>query len=259
MKINTIHKAKATMASCITAWCLFAAMPAHSANLAIWPIDPRINADALSTNVWVKNNDPQSDVVLQARVLRWRQDNNTDIHEPQNDIVVSPPTAKVKPGDQQLFRLVNRSGAVVNVPNELSYRIIVDEIPSENSLTTSGLSFQMRYSLPLFVGLPAEHKKRADAERHRVIAQGLAYRLIDGPKKSIEIHNRGKLNARLSRIKIMTAGNEVVPISDGLWGYVLVGASKQWPLTTDQWQALTHPSSRLMMTYDQRDYDIAPQ
>lgn len=232
-------------------------VPSYAVNLAIWPIDPRIDSGALSGSIWVKNNDAKNDVVLQARVLRWHQQNNEDINDPQNDIVVSPPTARVKAGDQQLFRLVNRAGAVASVPNELSYRIIVDEIPSEQSLESSGLSFQVRYSLPLFVGLPNEYKQLSGVNRHKVIAQGLGYRLLDGPKKTLEIINTGKLNARLARVKVILPSGDIVAISDGLLGYVLVGASRQWPLTVDQWKALAHPSSRLMMTYDQRDYEIA--
>ncbi|HTF95129.1 MAG TPA: fimbria/pilus periplasmic chaperone [Cellvibrio sp.] len=194
-----------------------------AANLAVWPINPRIDAPASATMVWVKNNSATEEIVLQARVLSWRQHENRDQYDSQDDLVVSPPLITVKPGVQQVFRVINRRGIIENVEQELSYRLLIDEIPVANKADGAALNFQMRYSLPLFVGLPVDYQKKNLRERQSGMAATLRYRLIAEPVKTLEIINEGKLNARLSKVRIDQRGiQKEILISEGLLGYVLV-------------------------------------
>ncbi len=243
-------------------WLLlvFIASPLNAASLAVWPINPRIDAPDSATMVWVKNNDVKEEIVLQARVLTWSQQNNQDHYEAQDDLVVSPPLVTVKPGAQQVFRVVHRKGAVTGVPQELSYRLMIDEIPVATKLDGTALSFQMRYSLPLFVGVPSDYEKKNSVERQTTTARYLRYRLIESPAKTIEIINNGKANVRLSKVKILQENNaETTLISEGLLGYVLVGANRQWPLDQKQWAALKNPNSRIVFESERQELEIAAQ
>lgn len=242
-------------------WLLLIFIPVHieAASLAVWPINPRIDAPASTTMVWVKNNDVDEEMVLQARVLTWSQQDNKDHYEAQNDLVVSPPLVTVKPGMQQVFRVVNRKGAVTALPQELSYRLIIDEIPVATKQDGSVLNFQMRYSLPLFVGVPIDYENKNFIDRQNAMAEELRYRLIEAPQKSIEISNSGKANARLSKVKILhTNSAEPTLISEGLLGYVLVGSSRQWPLDQKQWDALKNPDIRIVFEAERQELEIAP-
>ncbi len=244
-----------------TGWLLFIFISVHleAASLAVWPINPRIDAPASTTMVWVKNNDADEEMVLQARVLTWSQQDNKDHYESQDDLVVSPPLVTVKPGTQQVFRIVNRKGAVTALPRELSYRLIIDEIPVATKQDGSVLNFQMRYSLPLFVGVPIDYEKKNFIDRQNAMADQLRYRLVESPQKSIEIINSGKANARLSKVKILRANNaEPTLISEGLLGYVLVGASRQWPLDQKQWDALKNTDVRIVFEAERQELEIAP-
>lgn len=229
-----------------------------AASLAVWPINPRIDAPASATMVWVKNNSATEEIVLQARIFSWRQEDNKDLYDPQDDLVVSPPLVTVKPGTQQVFRVVNRKGAITEVANEFSYRLIIDEIPVSGRTDGMALSFQMRYSLPLFVGLPAGQEDKSPQQRYENIANKLNFRLISEPEKRLEITNNGIMNARLSKVRITTpASIKSVVISEGLLGYVLVGSSRQWPLNDTQWTALQHNQARLLFEQDRQELEIA--
>lgn len=238
----------------------FFSLHIHAASLAVWPINPRIDAPASATMVWVKNNSAKEELVLQARVLSWRQDENLDQYEAQDDLVVSPPLVTVKPGAQQVFRVINRKGVITNVAEELSYRLIIDEIPVSSKLDGSALNFQMRYSLPLFVGVPQDYLQKSILQRQNEMATGLRYRLVTEPEKALEIINSGKLNARLSKVKIVQSdvAKETL-ISEGLLGYVLVGANRQWPLNDSQWKALQNGKARIVFEQDRRELEIAAQ
>lgn len=242
-------------------WLLFfyfLSSPLFAANLAVWPINPRIDAPASATMVWVKNNSPTEEIVLQARVLSWKQNENRDHYDPQDDLVVSPPLITVKPGVQQVFRVINRKGVIENVEQELSYRLLIDEIPVANKADGAALNFQMRYSLPLFVGVPDDYVKKNLRDRHTEMAAHLRYRLIAEPVKTLEIINDGKLNARLSKVRIFQAGiQKDTLISEGLLGYVLVGSSRQWPLNDTQWAALQKNNSRIVFEQERQELEIA--
>lgn len=241
-------------------YALFFAAQIHAASLAVWPINPRIDAPDSATMVWVKNNSAKDEIVLQARIFSWRQENNKDQYDAQDNLVVSPPLITVKPGTQQVFRVVNRKGVVADVEQEASYRLIIDEIPVSTKLDGAALNFQMRYSLPLFVGMPATHQKKSPIERHNEVADSLHYRLLSEPEKILEVTNAGKLNVRLSKVKISQPDAQApVQISEGLLGYVLVGASRQWPLTDAQWQALQRKDARVLFEQEHQELEIAAQ
>lgn len=228
----------------------------YAASLGVWPINPRIDAPASATMVWVKNNSTQDNIVLQARVLKWGQRDNTDEYNVQDDLVVSPPLITVKPGAQQIFRIVNRSGVIDTVFEEQSFRLIIDEIPIEGNQNQGPLNFQMRYSLPLFVGVPAEYTDKTGVHRLAAMAGGLSYKLITQPEPSIEISNNGKFNARLSKVKVKGAGMAPLVLSDGLLGYVLVGATRSWPLSAEQLNSLQKKNVTVVFEQDRQELEI---
>ncbi len=174
----------------------------NASNLGVWPINPRIDSPASSTLLWVKNNNKNEPVTLQARVFLWRQKDNDDQLEAQDELVISPPIIEVKPDTQQIFRVMNRKGPVSKVVKEQSYRVLIDEVPKEDSTQVSQLRFQMRYSLPLFVGRPDIYTNKSIVDILNSMASQLSYRIITEPSPAIEIINKSPLHARLSNVSI---------------------------------------------------------
>lgn len=205
-------------------------------SLMIWPLDPTIEAGKKAGAIWLENvgNAP---ITLQVRVFAWDQQDFQDRYLEQNLIVGTPPFAKIEPGKKQLIRLTLT--APVLPGEERAFRVLVDEIPTPDSATTStGLKLQMRYSLPLFVygeglwGKPDGRKLNA-VEAEPV----LAWRLVEeGGVRYLQVRNSGSGHARLSQVRLLDASrsaDKTVDIAKGLLGYVLPGKVMRWPVTAE--------------------------
>lgn len=240
-------------------WILIIALQttlAGASSLGVWPINPRIDAPAASTLVWVKNNSKNEPVVLQARVFLWRQIDNSDQLIPQDDVVVSPPIIEVKENAQQIFRVMNRTGVIQNASEEKSYRLLIDEVPKEEKAQDSLLRFQMRYSLPLFVGLPEDLADKPISDQLKKMAAGLRYRITQTPEPFIEINNSSPLHVRLSKVAITHTKITDTPlfISQGLLGYILPNSTRRWSLTAEQFNAIKNNES--LITFEQEHQEL---
>jgi len=200
---------------------------ARAATVVIWPVDPVIAADRNATALWLENKG-DAEVVLQVRCLEWTQGEGDDALAPQDDVVVSPPLARVAPGKRQLVRLIRRKPPTA--PGERSLRVLVDELPvparpGADGALSARLAVQMRYSIPLF----AYGAAPSQAER----TPRLAFRTVtEGGQRFVEIANTGTLHARLTDLRAKVSDRRL-PLQPGLAGYVLAGARMRWPLPAD--------------------------
>ena len=112
------------------------------------PVVVELAAGQMATTIAVTNTGGAG-VTVQVRSFAWEQAGEADRLNPTADIVVSPPITDIGPGETQTFRIVARKAAG---PVEVSYRLLVDQIPS--SLATTGVQFALRLSLPLFLEPP---------------------------------------------------------------------------------------------------------
>lgn len=206
-----------------------------SSSVLIWPIDPVIEHDERATALWLENRG-DAPAQMQLRVFEWQQVDLENRYEAGNDVVGSPPMIRIEPGERQLIRLTR----TVDVPpgTERAFRVIIDEIPTpepetEDEQVSVGIKFQMRYSIPLFVygdGLWTKdrHDRRRDPDDAAQPSLSWRIQTHEG-KPHVEIHNAGKVHARLTEVAFQRQ-DASVPISEGLLGYVLPGNTMRWPL-----------------------------
>ncbi len=200
---------------------IMALMPAaHAANsLMIWPIDPAINPDEKASELWLENRG-NATTMMQVRIFSWLQVGGQEQYQTQQQVVASPPMVRLEPGQKQLVRLIKQG--TPEAGREMSYRVVLDEIPTPRTPgeNQAGLTFQMRYSVPLFVygnGVTSDSAKPQ-----------LSWQQVDsGGKRWLELTNRGNGHARLSNVTI--GGRR---LGNGLFGYVLANSSNRWPLTS---------------------------
>ncbi len=203
-----------------------------ASSLLIWPINPRIEAGQKAVALWLENRGPQP-VSLQVRVLAWRQEQFDDRLEAQRLVVGSPPVATIAPGKRQMVRLISMQPAMPG--SEQAYRVLVDEmlLPGREADALSGVNFQMRYSVPLFVfgaGAVLDTGERPVRSELRPVRPELSYRLETvGGRRYLTLHNQGTAHARLAQVRLRH-GERELPLAAGLLGYVLPGAWMQWPL-----------------------------
>ena len=187
-------------------------------SVMIWPIDPAINPEEKASELWLENRG-NTTTMMQVRVFGWQQNNGQEQYQTQQQVVASPPMVRMEPGQKQLVRLIKQTPPAAG--KELAYRVVLDEIPTprQPGENQAGLTFQMRYSVPLFVygdGLNSDSARPA-----------LSWQQVnEGGRRWLELTNRGNGHARLSNVTI--GGRR---LGEGLYGYVLANSHFRWPLT----------------------------
>ena len=210
---------------------LFICSGAFSASsLLVWPIYQIIEANNNSSALWLENKGNNT-VGLQIRIMTWRQMQYEDRYADQTEVIPTPPFIKLEPGQRSMIRLMRV--APPSTTQERAFRIVIDEIATpylpQTSNTPSGVQFQMRYLLPLFLRGTGNDKPNISApplQLHWRIAP------VNG-KPYLYVRNEGQTHARLNNVFWSTSpqgkGSRTI-ISEGFLGYVLPGQEMRWPL-----------------------------
>jgi fimbrial chaperone protein len=172
-------------------------------------------------------------VDAQVRIMLWTQEDGQEhlTPVPAGEIVASPPVMHIEPGKQQTVRVVRLHPSAP--ASELSYRLLIDELPHRGYPHGSGVVVLMRYSIPVFVVTtphPAAGQQNATALRtdlSHVHAQVVAGE--DG-KAALRVTNDTRHALRLSALSTVAPGGQTQVVDSGLVGYVLVGQHMTWPL-----------------------------
>jgi fimbrial chaperone protein len=88
----------------------------------------------------------------QVRVVRWHRDSGAGRLEATRDVVASPPAMRMSPNQELTIRLVRT--ATTAMRGEECYRVLVDQLPSENQ-QGQVVRFTVRHSVPLCFNAPS--------------------------------------------------------------------------------------------------------
>ena len=97
------------------------------ASLRVQPLSVEVTSPSQSTSITLQNNGSEV-LSLQLRVFDWSQENGEDRLAPTNEVVASPPVARIAPGSSYTVRIARTSGAAAADAEE-SYRLWIDELP----------------------------------------------------------------------------------------------------------------------------------
>lgn len=185
----------------------------YAASLRVSPvlIDVSAPTSASSIRIWSEAKLPVS---VQARLFRWSQNNGDDTYEPATDVVVSPPITSLKPGGENILRIVRTSKRPVT--GEESYRLLVDELPDSAKKTSGTINLIVRHSIPVFFS----QRGSSDADPVWNIQ-----RKAGGYQ--VTVSNKGDRRLRISDL-VLTSGRKPVGQKNGLVGYVLGHSSASW-------------------------------
>lgn len=192
---------------------------AGAANLQISPVMIILRAGQGATGISMQNLG-DAPVYGQVRVYQWDQSDGDDVLTPTQEVVASPPILQIGPKSSQIIRLVRRSEQLPS--RELCYRILIDEIPRDDSGPAAGVDIRLRYSVPMFV-LPAD-ERGAPALTWRVYKK-------DG-NWMLRVRNTGAQRAQIGALELRNAAGSQFVIAPGLFGYVLAGRQREWRLPT---------------------------
>ncbi|MBG6246536.1 molecular chaperone [Candidatus Symbiopectobacterium sp. 'North America'] len=217
-----------------------------ASSLLVWPIYQIIEAHNSSSALWLENRGNNT-VGLQIRIMAWRQMQYEDRYADQTEVIPTPPFIKLEPGQRSMIRLMRVASS--STTQERAFRIVIDEIatpylPQTNN-APSGVQFQMRYLLPLFLrgsGHDKPNTVAAPLQLHWRIAP------VDG-KPYLYLRNEGQTHALLNNVFWSTSPQGKGPrtiISEGFLGYVLQGQEMLWPLSAS---AATPGANAILYTH----------
>lgn len=202
----------------------FAAFAAHSQVL----IDPVVvelgakqRAAPLTLTLSARASGP---LTLQTEVLRWHQDATGDSrYEPTGDLLVVPPIIQLKPGESQLVRIAFRGAR--QGPAEQAYRLMLEDVTAATrgqADDDKGISFRMRYDLPVMLGAAVAHQQSLQWSRCAA----------DAPNRAcVRVANEGTRRVTLRHMEVRGAGWSL-PVEHP--GTVLAQGVREWRFALPQ-------------------------
>src|SRR5438094_6012930 len=188
--------------------------PSWAASLQVAPVKVEVAAPGAATTLKLRN-EGTTPLNAQIRVFRWSQVNGEDKLEPTNDVVASPPIARLAPKVDYTVRLVRVNKTPV--AKEETYRLFVDELPDAANQRNRAVNLLLRYSIPVFFYPAAGNPPTLTWSVEQ-----------SGGKLAVVAKNSGDRHLRISNLKLRDEKGGTVSFGDGLSGYVLGGSTRRW-------------------------------
>lgn len=189
--------------------------PMLAEGLRVSPVVLEVPSPGSATTLTLKN-EGKAPLTVQARVFRWTQQQGSERLERTSDVVVSPPAVQLAPGATQTVRVVRTAGAPVR--GEEAYRVVINEVSDQYRRGAGAVAFATELRIPVFFAA-------ADVRMPDV---SWALRQSGNATWLVAV-NRGDSRLRLADLQLKGASGAKVA-HQGLPGYVLGGASMQWPI-----------------------------
>jgi fimbrial chaperone protein len=200
---------------------LVCAALAGSANASTFNIAP-IRAELAGghrTEALTLVNADDAPVVVQVRVVAWSQKDGVEKLEDTHELLVTPPVLQIPANGQQIVRVALRREP--DASQELTYRVIFEEVPQAAPKDFVGLRVALRLSIPVFVA-PAHGKANAE----------LAWESRWLPNGQLELAatNNGSGHLQITDFEARFPGS-LMPLRGESSKYVLPGSRMSWTLT----------------------------
>jgi fimbrial chaperone protein len=194
------------------------AAPAGASTFNISPIRAQLSTGHRTEALTIVNAD-DSPVVIQVRVVSWSQNAGEEQLDDTREVLVTPPVLQIPANSQQIVRVALRRDPDTN--QELTYRVIFEEVPQAAPKEFTGLRVALRLSVPIFVA-PAHGAANAQMswESHWL------------PNGQLEVAatNHGTGHLQVTDFETQFPGS-LMPLRGVTSKYVLPGSRMSWVLT----------------------------
>lgn len=192
---------------------------ALAGSFSVSPVRVHLSQQQPAGMLTVHNRTDQETIVqLQPNV--WWQEGGADVLERTTELIVVPPLLTLKPGGSQVVRIGLRKAPPAG--GELSYRLLLREVPPPPAKEFHGLQVALNISLPVFV----QPVHAVQAEMH--------LRLVRAGEGRMELHvsNIGDAHIQFQQLSLADgAGTELT--GRELPAYLLPGQRRIWQFETD--------------------------
>ena len=207
---------------------------ANAASFGVSPVRVTLS-DSQQMGALTVRNDGTEPVSMQLEVLNWSQEAGKDVLTPSRELLANPPIFTVPAGGSQLVRVGLRRSP--DGQRELTYRVILQELPPPPKPDFMGSRMLMRISLPVFV-LP-----EVDA---KPVLLWQAARTTQGALK-ISLTNNGNAHIQIANFKLSLPGSAQPWVTKQSSEYVLPGQSRDWTLPANSENPAPPPGVTLQL------------
>lgn len=159
-------------------------------------------------------NDGDEAVKLEVEGKLWTQKDGNDDYQDTRELIVTPPVITLAAKASQIIRLGLRRGA--DPKNELSYRLFITEIRPQVKTEGTGVTMNLRLSVPIFVKPTAAVNPQLQWTAKKV----------EGGNLLLRAENTGNIHMQVANLQL-SAGTDLVA-KESSATYLLPGQSHEW-------------------------------
>jgi fimbrial chaperone protein len=197
----------------VVAAAALAAQQVFAGSLEVAPTTVELTPDAKAAVFYVTNRGDQP-IVAQIQGFDWSQGPGGEKLTTSQALTISPPMARLTPGQRQVVRLAASPDASASA--ERSFRLLVSELPDPSQPPAKGVRVLLQFSVPVFAA-----SETGRAHLNWDLAR-------DGGSLELIARNDGDTHAKLLAPTIETSdGRHISATPNGL-AYILPGASHRW-------------------------------
>jgi fimbrial chaperone protein len=215
---------------------LLGGLPVWAGTFKVTPVRVELSARQLHSSIVVVNMSGKEQTV-QSQVLRWAAKGNDDEYSDTDEVLVNPPIFTMAAGETQIIRLGLRDPKPA--PQEISYRLILQELPPVQMSGANVVGTVLRVSLPIFVqpsgnatpqlgwrltsGKSSGGKKESISTRPELVWR---FTSTEEGKAIVYVENQGNVHARIRKVMFFL-GDESKPFETRNMNlYVLPGGRR---------------------------------
>jgi fimbrial chaperone protein len=192
--------------------------PAGASTFNISPIRAELTGAHRTEALTITNAD-DNPVVVQIRVVSWSQASGTEQLVDTRELLATPPVLQIPAMGQQIVRVALRRDP--DPAQELTYRVIFEEVPQAAPKDFVGLRVALHLSIPVFVA-PA-HGKASPAVQWDS-------RWLPNGQLELAATNSGSGHLQITDFEARFPGS-LMPLRGVTSKYVLPGSRMSWTLT----------------------------
>lgn len=199
---------------------------AQASGLRLTPLRLDLSADHNADQIELSNLGG-APMAVQVKAFRWTQQDGRDIYEPTKDIFFAPPIVTVPAQSRALVRFRLRGSAPKQ--QEGTYRIYFQEIPpAERTVASTGMTFRLRFGIPLFV-------RSVQAAKPALAVRGARA----GDSLNFTLENSGGAHLKIQGVELFPADvdkkqpeSPLAKVTHSRLGanYLLPGSRHEWEL-----------------------------
>ena len=188
---------------------------ASAGTIGVSPVRVTLS-DSQKTGSLSVRNDGAEPVTMQMEVLSWSQREGNAVFAATRELLANPPIFTIPAGSSQLVRVGLRRAP--DAQRELTYRVILQELPPPPNPDLTGARMTLRISLPVFVSPEIEAKP---------VLLWQAVRTSQGALK-ISLSNNGNGHIQIKNFKLSLLDSAQPWVTLQSSDYVLAGQSRDW-------------------------------